>query len=199
MEIWAFLLVSTALIVVPGPNVLVVVSTSIAHGRVRGLQTVAGTSAAMAIQLTLAALGTGWLVTLLTNGFRWIKWAGVLYLFYLGLRHLLNLRQGLAAPITSLGSFQRGFWVSLTNPKTILFFAAFLPQFVTPAQALLPQLVLLSTLFLAIAIAIDSGYALLAGQLSACLNAERLHSYQNGASAVLYLGAGAALAASKNG
>ena len=66
MELLTFILISIGIIVVPGPNVLVVVSTSISHGKLRGLQTVVGTSVAMAIQLLIAAVGTAWFVAALT-------------------------------------------------------------------------------------------------------------------------------------
>lgn len=81
------------IIIIPGPNVLVVISTSLAYGRARGLQTVAGTSAAMLVQLFIAALGTAWFVSALASGFLWLKWLGVGYLFYLGIRHLLAIGQ----------------------------------------------------------------------------------------------------------
>ncbi len=73
MEILLFILVSIGVIVVPGPNVLVIVPTCISHGRLRGLQTVAGTSAAMIAQLFIAAVGTSWFVSTLASGFLWLK------------------------------------------------------------------------------------------------------------------------------
>lgn len=126
MEILLFILVSVGIIIVPGPNVLVIVSTCISHGRSRGLQTVAGTSAAMLVQLLISAFGTSWFISQLAFGFLWLKWIGVAYLCYLGVNHLINaVKKTDAQEVTGLGSFQRGFWVSLTNPKTILFFSAF--------------------------------------------------------------------------
>ena len=200
MELIAFIIVSTGIIIIPGPNVLVVVSTSIAHGKQRGLQTVAGTSTAMAIQLFIAAAGTSWFVTALAEGFLWLKWLGVAYLVYLGISHLINAST--AQPnkqISALGSFQRGFWVSLTNPKTILFFSAFLPQFTVGSSSYLAQIVILSTIFWLLAVVLDSGYALLSNRLSRLLKNKDLPKYQDTASGLLYLGAGATLAASKHG
>lgn len=200
MELLLFILVSIGVIVVPGPNVLVVVSTSIAHGKRRGLQTVAGTSAAMAIQLIVAAIGTAWFVAALSSGFVWLKWAGVIYLCYLGISHFISAAsKNEPRPATALGSFQRGFWVSLTNPKTILFFAAFLPQFISPGESFAAQIALLSAIFWLLAIGLDSGYALIAGKLAALPRNKDISKIRNYCSGVLYLGAGATLAASKYG
>jgi homoserine/homoserine lactone efflux protein len=78
MELTLFLLLSFGLIILPGPNVMVIVTTSLVHGKVRGLQAVAGTSCAMIVQLLVAALGTAWFVTAVSEGLTWLKWFGVL-------------------------------------------------------------------------------------------------------------------------
>ena len=198
MEILAFILVSIGIIIIPGPNVLVIVSTSITHGKVRGLQTVAGTSTAMLIQLGVAALGTSWFVSALANGFVWLKWVGVIYLIYLGAKHLAAIRNSAKTEISAVGTFQRGFWVSLTNPKTILFFSAFLPQFTSLAISYPLQIAELSLIFWFFAVVLDSGYALLAYKLSSILKIKNLDKFQNEASGVLYIGASTILATTKN-
>lgn len=198
MEILAFIFVSILVIILPGPNVLVIVSTSVSHGKLRGLQTVIGTSTAMVIQLFIAAIGTAWFVASLTQGFLWLKWAGVIYLIYLGIKNLLDAVSHFEAkPISAIGSFQRGFWISLTNPKTILFFSAFLPQFVSPSESYLVQIVLLSSVFWIMATLLDSGYALVAAKVTSFLRHKKLHRYQSGLSGLLYLAAGATLAIAK--
>jgi homoserine/homoserine lactone efflux protein len=199
VEILAFILVSIGIIIIPGPNVLIVVSTSVAHGKVRGLQTVAGTSTAMFIQLCIAALGTSWFVSTLANGFVWLKWLGVIYLLYLGVSHLLASRNNAKLQSSAVGTFQRGFWVSLTNPKTILFFSALLPQFTSAAISYPLQIAVLSLIFWLLAVALDSGYALLAHKLSSLLKTKSQAKYQHAASGALYLGAGAILATTKYG
>lgn len=200
MDLLLFILVSIGLIIVPGPNVLVIVSTSIAHGRPRGLQTVSGTSVAMIIQLLIAALGAAWLVEALSSGFFWLKWAGVAYLLYLGAKHLRNAAsKAKPEPVSAIGSFQRGFWVSVTNPKTILFFASFLPQFVSASEDYLPQIAQLSVVFWSLAVILDSGYALLASKLAKLLENKKLSKMQNCFSGLLYIGAGATLAATRHG
>ena len=200
MEIFKFILVSIMIIAIPGPNVLIIVSTTITQGRLRGLQTVVGTSAAMAIQLLISALCTAWFVTGLTQGLLWLKWAGVIYLLYLGINHLRDaISTDEVKPISAIGSFHRGFLISLTNPKTLLFFSAFLPQFVLPTEPYLLQIVQLSIVFLGLAILLDTGYALLANRLIALLDNRNLSKNQNSFSGLFYLGAGATLAATKNG
>ncbi len=198
MDLTLFILLSVGLIIMPGPNVLAIVSTSIAHGRARGLQTVAGTSLAMLVQLTLAALGTAWFVETLSAGFLVLKWFGVAWLLFLGLRHLRDaFEQREMPPLSALASVQRGFWISLTNPKTILFFSAFLPQFVSPDSAYLPQVLTLSVIFWCLAVVSDTGYALFAGWLRSAVQGRRLTQVQNGVSGVIYLGASVVLAGTK--
>ncbi len=141
-----FIIISIGLIVVPGPNVLVIISTSIAHGKLRGLQTVLGTSSAMIVQLVVAGIATAYFIDQITNGLVILKWLGVAYLIYLG---VFNLYCGLSQnppskQLSAAGSFVRGFFVSLTNPKTLLFFGAFLPQFITGDNPYWPQIIILS-------------------------------------------------------
>ena len=190
----SFVLVSLLVIAVPGPNILVIVSTSLGAGTVRGLQTVMGTSLAMIVQLAVAALGTTGLLVLLNNGLRWLKWAGVLYLLYLAYCAFRQMKIGNAKNPDGLGSFQRGFWVSLTNPKTIFFFSAFLPQFVSGDQNYLLQISMLSATFWVLAVIIDSGYAVLAARVRSLLTSDRMHRIQNGLTGTLYLSAGILLA-----
>ncbi|MDO9317368.1 MAG: LysE family translocator [Gammaproteobacteria bacterium] len=198
MEITLFILLSAGLIIMPGPNVLAIVSTSIAYGRVRGLQTVAGTSLAMLAQLAIAAVATAWFVEALSSGFLVLKWLGVVWLLFLGVRHLRDAWRGaIASPLSALGSVQRGFWISLTNPKTILFFSAFLPQFVSPESAYLPQVLFLSAIFWCLAVVSDTSYALLSGWLGTLVQGRRLSRVQNGVSGMIYLGASAVLAGTK--
>jgi homoserine/homoserine lactone efflux protein len=165
----AFILASTALLLIPGPNVALIASNSIAHGSRAGFVTVMGTSSAMVAQLTIAVFGMTALLGISAEWFSGLRWIGVVYLFYLGIRAFR------AAPADSsahsgvkpdmLAMFWRGILISLTNPKTLLFFGAFLPQFVSPAYPSLPQLLMLSASFLVLAVIIDSAWALFAGRL----------------------------------
>jgi len=192
-----FVLASIVLIVVPGPNVLVVISTSVTHGTARGLQTVLGTSSAMMIQLSVAALGTTWIVKSLAHGFEWLRWAGVGYLLILGIKHLRQMHtrpDEKARAMSASGSYWRGFFVSLTNPKTILFFSAFLPQFVSEGALYQQQIMVLSATFLVLAATLDSLYAILAGRISMHFKERDWYRFQNGVSGTLFIGAGVWLA-----
>jgi len=191
-----FLAASVTLIIIPGPNVLAITGTSLTHGPIRGIQTVAGTSLAMAIQLTVAVLATTGLIVLLARGFILVKWLGVIYLLYIGVKHLISAAKntGSQLELSASGSFFRGFFVALTNPKTIVFFAAFLPQFVEPNQAILPQLLILSTTFLVVAAILDSCYVLLAGKLMPIVKRNYLQRFSNAVTGIIYLVAGLWLA-----
>jgi threonine/homoserine/homoserine lactone efflux protein len=167
---FAFVLTTTILILIPGPNVALIVANSVAHGSRYGLLTVAGTSSAMVIQLVLTGLGLSELMGSLANVFDWLRWVGVAYLVYLGVRHWMAVPVDLTKTQPQVKSvraiYLRGFLVSLTNPKTLFFFGAFFPQFLVPNQiAMGGQILLLSVTFLGLAIILDGAWAMLAGRL----------------------------------
>jgi threonine/homoserine/homoserine lactone efflux protein len=165
----AFALATALLILVPGPANALIVANSIAHGGRRALVTVAGVSAASVVHLSLVALGMTSLMALLSEGFEWLRWLGVAYLVYLGLRQWraapLGLDAGAAPAVSGRRLFWTGFIVDATNPKTLFFYAAFFPQFIDPAQAFGPQIAALCGTFLVIQTLIDGGVALLGGRL----------------------------------
>ncbi len=196
----SFLLVAVVIIIIPGPNVLIIVSTSITHSIRAGLLTVAGTTVAMAVQLTVAVLGTTWFVDNLLEGFLWLRWLGVAYLLYLGIQHLntaIRNQETIQIPPTAPSSFLRGFIVSLTNPKTIVFFSAFLPQFASVNFDYLPQIAILSTIFLCTASVLDSMYALLANRARDYFEKHSLNPLQSYVSGILLITSGLWLALSR--
>lgn len=194
----AFVLASTILIVIPGPNVTLLVANGIAFGSRRALMTLAGTSSAIALQVAVTVLGMSSLMAVLASWFEWLRWAGVVYLVYLGVQQWRSAPPAVGVPARPERSrhalFWQGFLVSATNPKTLLFYAAFLPQFVDPARPLLAQLVLLGATFLGLATVLDGAYVLLAGRIG--------HLFRNGGrarlrqrlSGSLLIGAGLGLA-----
>jgi threonine/homoserine/homoserine lactone efflux protein len=169
-----FVLATTALMLMPGPNVALITANSVAYGTRFGLLTVAGTSMAMIVQLSFTALGMTALLGSMAQWFEWLRWIGVLYLVYLGLIHWL-------APATPTQTkpqtksvhviFTRGFLVSMTNPKTLLFYNAFFPQFITPGPGAGVQVFRLCATFLFLALLIDGMWALLAGYARGFLGA----------------------------
>jgi threonine/homoserine/homoserine lactone efflux protein len=179
----AFLLATTVLILIPGPNVTLLVANSLAHGPRRALITLAGTSSAIALQLVVVALGMSSLIQVLAQWFEWLRWAGVAYLIYLGIQHWrvapLALHDLESITARSATLFWQGALVSATNPKTLLFYAAFFPQFIDPASPPGPQLALLCITFLVVATVLDGAYAILAGQLRPWLGTRRYARLRN--------------------
>jgi homoserine/homoserine lactone efflux protein len=168
-----FVLASAILILIPGPNVSLIVANSIAHGTRYGLLTVVGTSSAIVVQLALTALGLTATLGALAGWFEWIRWIGVAYLLYLGIRQWTAAPVDLTRTPPQPRSFRaialRGFLISLTNPKTLLFYGAFFPQFIAPDAPIAPQVALLSLTFFIIAAGLDCGWALAAGRVRGVL------------------------------
>lgn len=192
----AFVAASAILILIPGPNVALIVANSVAHGSRFGLLTVAGTSSAVVVHLALTVLGATAILNFLAASFDWLRWAGVVYLVWLGVRAWRAPAVDLAGTEAQARSvrliFARGFLVGLTNPKTLLFYGAFLPQFITPGPSAPDQLRLLAVTFLVVAVVLDGLWAVLAGRLRALLGAHaRLRNRLTGG---LLVGAGLGLA-----
>jgi len=192
----AFVLACVILIVIPGPNVALIVANSLAHGARFGLLTVAGTSSAVLVQLSLTVLGASAVLNFLAASFDWLRWLGVVYLVWLGIAAwrapAVDLAQVRPQARSARRILVRGFLVGLTNPKTLLFYGAFLPQFITPGPTAADQLLLLAVTFLVVAVVLDSAWALLAGRLRVLLMAHvRLRNRLTGG---LLVGAGVGLA-----
>jgi threonine/homoserine/homoserine lactone efflux protein len=166
----AFSLIALALIIVPGPSVLFVISRALVHGRRAAVITAAGNEVGEFVQVGGVALGIGMVVQRSVVLFTTIKLAGAAYLVLLGIRAirdrraLVRLLDGAAAPRSSGRIFREGFIVGISNPKTAIFFAAVLPQFVDrPAGHVPVQLLVLGLVFLVIALISDSVWGLAAG------------------------------------
>jgi homoserine/homoserine lactone efflux protein len=192
----AFVAAAAVLMLIPGPNVAMIVANSVAWGTRAGLLTVLATSTAMIPQLVVTALGMTAALDALGTALGWLRWVGVAYLVYLGLRQWFADPVDLTAvrpdrrPVARI--FGRGFLVSLTNPKTLLFYGAFFPQFVRHDAPIGPQLALLCATFLVVAVAVDAGWACAAGRARGLLG--RHGRLRNRLSGGFLMGAGAALA-----
>lgn len=200
-----FVIAAIVLIVIPGPTVLMLTSKSLSRGLRAGLMAVAGSFAATVVQLTVVVLGLASIVAFVGTWFAWIRGFGAAYLVYLGVRTLLRRRPAEsspaapAVPAASYRDFVEGFVVTLTNPKTLLFLGAFLPQFVDPAMPAMPQLLALAVSFLVIALVLDSSWAGLgarAGRFVAAANARGVTDRISGG---ILIGAGAVLAMVRRG
>ena len=190
------------LIVIPGPAVLYILAQSVEHGRTAGLVSAAGIGAGGLVHIAAAVVGLSSLIVSSAVAFSVVKYVGAAYLVYLGIRRLLA-REPAERPevpeTAPLGSvFRRGIVVNVLNPKTALFFLAFLPQFVDPDQgAVALQLAVLGTTFVTLALISDGLYALAAGAIAARLrrrSARRRIDPGRYASATVYLGLGTATA-----
>jgi threonine/homoserine/homoserine lactone efflux protein len=192
----AFVAATAILILIPGPSVAVIVANSVAHGVRYGLITVFGTASAVVILLTLTVAGMTTFLTAMASWFEWLRWIGVAYLLYLGIRAwrspAVDLTQAKPQARSARGIFLRGFLVSLSNPKTLLFYGAFFPQFVSVDGDLMSQLMLLAVTFLVIELTLDSCWALLAGRFRTVLAVNG--KLRNRLTGGLLMGAGAGLA-----
>ena len=188
-----FVAATVLLMLVPGPNVALIVANSLVFGARVGLVTVFGTIVGMIVQLSVAALGVTALFGALAEGFNTLRWLGVVYLLWLGVRDWRTPAGDLSriAPVSRRRIFTRGFLVSLTNPKPLVFYAAFLPQFLVADAPLGRQMAILSVTFVAIGFLVDSGWAF-AGARARGLVA-RFGRARNRLTGAILVGAGAAL------
>jgi threonine/homoserine/homoserine lactone efflux protein len=174
--IWLFCLAATALIVIPGPAVLYIVAQSVGQGRKAGLVSASGVASGGLVHVLAAAIGLSGLLLSSATLFSVVKFAGAGYLIYLGARRLLGLEASTLVAPTETRSRRRlyrdGAVVNILNPKTALFFYAFLPQFLDPDRgAVALQALVLGSIFVAIALFSDSLWALASGSAAEWLKA----------------------------
>ena len=166
----AFALAALVLIAIPGPSVLFVIGRTLALGRRGGLLSVLGNAAGEVVQIAAVALGVGVVLAQSLLLFSVVKFAGAAYLVYLGIQAIRHRGGGGAAtasssnPASTARVLREGFIVGATNPKSIVFFVAVLPQFVDYSAGAIPvQLATLGAVFLLIALVSDSTWSLAAG------------------------------------
>ena len=198
-----FAAAALALIVVPGPAVLYIVSQSIDRGRLAGFVSALGIAVGALVHVCAAAIGLSSILVSSATAFTVVKYAGAAYLIGMGLWTLFNRREaepdGAPSERRLRRRFGQGVVVNVLNPKTGLFFLAFLPQFVDPDQGSAAlQIVVLGLVFVLIAVISDSVWALAAGTASARLRASRRFlSVQRYVSGSVFVGLGALTAAAK--
>ena len=193
----AFAAATALIIIIPGPVVTLVLANSIAYGTRPALLTVVGAGTAATLQLAVIGFGMASLIALLSEWFQWVRWAGVAYLIWLGIQAWRNGRADPSLPQAAASHsrlYLQGFIVAATNPKTLLFYAAFLPQFVDPTGAVGAQMAVLCAVFLCIALTFDSSYALLAGRLRPLMLTRRGARWRGRVTGMLLIGTGLWLA-----
>ncbi len=204
-NLWLFTGAALVLLLVPGPAVLYIVGRSIEQGRAAGLVSILGIHAATLVHVAAAALGLSAILASSALAFSVVKYAGAAYLIWLGLKKIFGRAEAsgaaAAAPARNrMKLFREGFIVNLLNPKTALFFLAFLPQFVDVGRGhVASQIAFLGVTFTLIGLVTDGSYALAAGTAGTWLKRSRgylkLERYLSGA---LFIGLGLTAAFSGN-
>jgi threonine/homoserine/homoserine lactone efflux protein len=188
----AYIAACFVLAIVPGPTVTVIIASSLARGTKAGLMNILGTQVGMFTMVIVVAFGLEAVIGFMGWAFTWIKLAGAAYLIWIGIGMLRSdghLGGGSAgAPRTPLQDATRGFFVIWSNPKALIFLGALLPQFVDRTQPTFPQIMVLGLIFMTLASATDSMYAVLAGRMRHLLSAARVKIVSRISGAVLIVG-----------
>jgi threonine/homoserine/homoserine lactone efflux protein len=196
-NIIALVAATVVLILIPGPNVALIVANSLRHGMRIGVVTSLGTTAGIGLQLLVVVLGLAALIELVANALTWIKWIGAVYLVWTGIRTWREPASDLSDVkiLSDSRAFWRGVLLAVINPKTLLFNAAFLPQFVGNTPDASSQLLLLAGVFLTVIIIGDALWAVFAAGARAWL--ERIGHLHKRISGAFLVGAGVGLALSR--
>ncbi len=174
----AYLVACIVIIIVPGPTVTLIVANSLKHGTRAGLLNVAGTQFGLGIMVLVAGIGLSSVAAALGHGFEWLRLAGAAYLIWLGWRMFRSAGADLDGTAPSKpprgGFFLQGALVALSNPKTLLFFGAFFPQFLDHTRDHATQIAIMGATALVFAALSDSAYALLSGKAGHLLSRSRV-------------------------
>ncbi len=199
-QLYFFIGAALALLLIPGPAVLYITARSASQGLVAGLVSVLAIETANFTQAVAAALGLSAILLSSALAFNLVKYLGAAYLIYLGIRKLASRDEETGnetvQPETLSRIYWQGFAVNILNPKTALFFFAFLPQFVRPERGnVTAQTLMLGAIFVGLAIITDSMYALLASSLAGRLkSSQNFRKGQRYFSGLVYIGLGITMA-----
>jgi len=174
---FAFVVATVVLVIIPGPTVTLIIANSLRHGRRAGMLNVAGTQIGLALTVGVVLLGLASLIEAMGDWFFWFRLAGAAYLIWLGCKLLMasgDLASGAAAPRAPRGGFLlQGLAVALSNPKTLLFFGAFFPQFMDPSRGFTEQVLIMGATAMTVAAISDTVYALAASSARMALSRRR--------------------------
>lgn len=196
----AFLGISILLIITPGPDMATVTKNALSGGRRGVLLTTFGIGSAILVHVSVATLGLSALLRAASGLYAIVKLLGAAYLLFLGTQTLWSTRStpsDAAVPLRRAlwGSpYQQGFVSALLNPKLVIFFATFLPQFLVPGQPVLPRMLLLGVLFDALGVAWLTGYGLLVARVRTFFASPRVHRWMERLTGTVLVGLGARLA-----
>lgn len=179
LELYAAFLVACAVIViVPGPTATLIVANSLRHGTRAGLLNVAGTQIGLGTMIALVGLGLTSMIEAMGHWFDWVRLAGAAYLVWLGWRMIRSAADADAPALPARpprgGFVAQGCAVALSNPKVLVFFGAFFPQFIDPAGAYALQIAIMGATAMAFAAVADCAYAVLSGSAGRTLSAGRV-------------------------
>lgn len=173
----AFVAACVALALLPGPIVTLVIANGLRHGTRAALTNVLGAQAGLAIVIGIVAVGLTSLMATMGYWFDWVRFAGAAYLVWLGIKLIRSPVEGVGTdeppPPPRGGFFLQGFLVLLSNPKVLVFFGAFIPQFMDMDKPHFPQVALLGATFMVTAVMSDAIYAILAGRARKFFSKER--------------------------
>lgn len=187
----ALALATAVLVIIPGPNVALIVANTLRFGFRMGAVTVFGTTAGIALQLMLVVAGFAAVIEVAAGALTWIRWAGVIYLVWLGIRSWRAPPADLAAVAAAPTLFSQGLLLAAVNPKTLLFSAAFIPQFI-PGGASVADLTAATAIYLSVVMIGDLLWAAFAGSASRLLASSR--HWRNRATGAFLILAGVGLA-----
>ena len=173
----AYVLACAVVTLIPGPTVTVIIANSLAHGPRAGLLNVAGTQLGLGLMMAILVVGLSSVIAAMGWLFDWLRWAGAAYLVWLGIQLLRSaeaIAEARSFPAPRGGFFLQGFLVLMANPKALLWFGAFIPQFVDPNANYVGQIVLLGLTAMAVALVSDGAYAVLTGRAGAFLSTRRI-------------------------
>lgn len=201
----AFTAAAALLILVPGPSVMVVVSHSMNNGLKQSFFTILGVAFSHSIFFCITSLGLTTILLASAEIFVLMKWAGAVYLIWLGIKQFREKPEALKAKDAKMSAskrsnrslFLQGFLVNMTNPKALIFYAVFFPPFLNPGSALAIQLVILGATFIAILIIISFIYAMIAYRTRVLFKSRRSIKIQNRVTGSLLISAGLILAGTK--
>jgi threonine/homoserine/homoserine lactone efflux protein len=173
----AYVIACAVIAIIPGPTVTVIVANSLAHGTRAGLLNVAGTQLGLALMMGTLIVGLSSVIAAMGWLFDWLRIAGAIYLAWIGWKLLRSpeaLGEAKNAAVPRGGFFLQGLLVIAANPKALLWFGAFIPQFVDPKGNYVAQIALLGATAMAVALISDGAYAVLTGQAGLLMKKSRL-------------------------
>ena len=185
-----YIIAVAVIVVIPGPNILLIMNNSMKYGFNNGVQTILGIKAGMMLLFIISLSGIAAVLLFFSSVFVFIKWLGVIYLVYLGISQIiLSYKDSKEKNIIAFDQkyFLKGFLICATNPKGLIFAGAFFPQFLNTNNPLLPQIIILCGSFLLVSLLIEIVYAYLSGMLSSIIKTKKIQKILDRVSGFVFI------------